>query len=218
MSQCSAVCCCCLLRILLVHVLWLIVLPGRCSLQAKGWPSLSSPSQSPHPPHPCTSRCRCCSYQGLRDPLLAAALLLLHIFLASLAPTAAALSTSGPLAASTSTTCPTATSEGVQAALAACSVEGGPAVMAGFGICWFIMLNCGLLYLIAAPLMLRVSVFLLLGGCRGVGDWICPHAWMGRGLTEICSQQTCWGPPGHQLCAASSAWPPAPAPCSLQRA
>ena len=38
---------------------------------------------------------------------------------------------------------------------------GGGALMAGFGICWFLFGTCGLIYLLAAPLLMRVRA----GGC-----------------------------------------------------
>ncbi|KAI3425232.1 hypothetical protein D9Q98_009000 [Chlorella vulgaris] len=69
-------------------------------------------------------------YQNMRGRLLPAVLVLASVFLASLSLTSPALA----------------------------PATANPSKLAGFGICWFMLHNCGLHFLLAAPMLLRLPM------------------------------------------------------------
>lgn len=111
-----------------------LLLPRRSTVQ---------PPPDPARPDPPRSR-----YHGLRDVLLSAALLLAAAFLGSLTSTDLASGSGTPLGS-----CPWPEGGGAGAGAGG----SGTAQLEGFGICWFVLHTCGLAYVLAAPLLLRVS-------------------------------------------------------------
>jgi hypothetical protein len=110
--------------------------------------------------HPPAAAASACSYLDLREGLLSAAHLLISVFLASLEE-AASVGGGGRGGGGGGAPAELACSSGLGGEAATGTGGGGGALMAGFGICWFLGGTCGLGYLLAAPLLMRVRA----GGC-----------------------------------------------------
>ena len=103
--------------------------------------------------------CTCvpCRYQVLREKLLGGALLLFSAFLGSLSAPPQAGASGGLLQPAHACPAPVLEDGAPGSCAAAAPPPSSDAVLAGFGLCWFLLHACGLHYLAAAPLLMRVS-------------------------------------------------------------